>query len=287
MLGDCDARVLLTQAGAAAHSESASLAGCTVVRLDSDWQQIAKHSGENLHREVTPGNLAYVIYTSGSTGRPKGVMISHEAILNRLLWMQTAFPLTESDKVLHKTSISFDASVWELFVPLLAGAQLIVAKPQGHQDPAYLISVIAERGLTILQLVPSMLSVLLNEPDVEKCQSLRRVFCGGEAFPVKLQELFFEKLSAELINLYGPTESSIDATFWLCSRESEPKAEGSDNGLVPIGRPLGNIQTYILDAQLAPAPHGVSGELHIGGIGLARAYLNQPGLTAEKFIPNP
>ena len=286
MLEDCGARVLLTQAGLVEQSERAAATGCAVVKMDSEWERIAAASEENVPSGVNGANLAYVIYTSGSTGRPKGVMISHQAIRNRLLWMQTVFPLTKSDRILQKTSVSFDASVWELFLPLMAGAQLFLAEPHGHQDPAYLTRVIGEFGITILQLVPSMLDVLLKEPDVEKCQSLRRVFCGGEAFPLKLQGRFFEKFCAELVNLYGPTESSIDATFWRCQREFEPNAE-APHGLVSIGLPLANIQIHILDPQLRPVPHGVSGELHIGGAGLARAYLNQPGLTAEKFIPNP
>jgi amino acid adenylation domain-containing protein/FkbM family methyltransferase len=292
MLEDSGAHVLLTQSRL---TDSCPQITDRVICLDSEWEGIAKESGENRseeargegRREVGGENLAYVIYTSGSTGRPKGVMISHEAILNRLLWMQEAFPLTASDRVLQKTSTSFDASVWELFVPLLAGAQLVVAEPYGHRDAAYLVKVIAERGVTILQLVPSMLSVFLDEPDVEKCRSLRRMFCGGEAFPVKLQERFFEKFEAELINLYGPTESSIDASFWHCQREPSQRTEGSRQGLLPIGRPLSNIQIYILDAQLKPVPHGVPGELHIGGVGLARGYLRRPELTAEKFIPHP
>src|SRR5262249_586111 len=150
--------------------------GCTIVQLDAEWEQIAKRSETNVASEVSAENLAYVIYTSGSTGRPKGVMISHEAILNRFLWMQSEFPLQASDRLLQKTSISFDVSVWELFVPLLTGAQLIIAAPHGHQDPAYLKNTIINSGITILQLVPSMLDVLLGEPDIEECQSLRRMF---------------------------------------------------------------------------------------------------------------
>jgi non-ribosomal peptide synthase protein (TIGR01720 family) len=207
-------------------------------------------------------------------------MIPHEGICNRLLWIQREFPLTESDSLLQKTPISFDASVWEIFVPLLSGARLVLAEPGGQRDSAYLVETIVKHRITTLQLVPSMLRVFLDEANLGKCDSLRRVFCGGEALPVELQQKFFARLKAELHNLYGPTETSIDATFRTCKANDELCG-------VLIGRPISNIQVYLLDSHLEPAPIGCSGELHVGGIGLSRGYLNRPDLTAERFIPNP
>ena len=168
----------------------------------------------------------------------------------------------------------------EFYAPLLAGAQLIMARPGGHQDSAYLVKLIAEQKVTTLQLVPSMLQVFLEEQGLKTCNCLRRVFCGGEALPVKLQERFFARLDAELYNLYGPTEASIDATFWTCKRESNQQ-------IVSIGRPIANTEIYLLDQCLQPVPIGIPGELYIGGAGLARGYLNRPSLTEEKFISNP
>jgi len=230
---------------------------------------------------VTPDNLAYVMYTSGSTGNPKGVLISHRSINNRLLWTNHTFPLASSDRLLLKTPYTFDASIWELFAPLLAGAVVVIARPGGHQDPSYLAQTIAEQGITVLQLVPSMLRIFLEQEGVtQSCRNLKRMFCGGEALSVDLRDRFYSLLDGDLINLYGPTESAIDAASYACRRDDR-------DPVVPLGRPLTNIQIYILDKQLQPAPIGVGGELHIGGIGLARGYLNRPDLTAAGFIPNP
>jgi amino acid adenylation domain-containing protein len=276
MLSDAHAGVLLTQPHLL---ETLPEHQARVVCVD-----IANGGGssDNPQTDVPATNLAYVIYTSGSTGRPKGVMIPHRAIVNRLLWMQTAFPLTSEDLVLQKTPFSFDASVWEFFAPLLAGARLLIARPGGHQDNAYLVDAVAQEGVTTLQLVPSMYRVLLETKGIEACNNgLRRVFCGGEALPVALQDQSFATLPADLHNLYGPTETAIDAAFWKCH-------PGSSRGVtVPIGHPIGNMQLYILDGDMKLVPTGVAGELYIGGVGVARGYLNRPELTAERFIPNP
>lgn len=278
MLNDSQVPVLLTTFQKLV--ESLPQSGTRIVCLDTDWKIIVTQSDENLVSDATPSNLAYVIYTSGSTGKPKGVMISHQAIGNHMFWMQTAFPLNAADKVLQKTPFSFDASIWEFYAPLLAGAQLVMARPGGHQDSEYLIEAIAKYKVTILQVVPSLLQMLLESQGFESCQSLRRVFCGGEAIPVELVKRFREKLNADLHNLYGPTEATIDATFFTCKSNTPQQ-------IVPIGRPIANTQTYILDSHLQPVPIGVPGELHISGAGLAQGYLNRPDLTQEKFIPNP
>jgi amino acid adenylation domain-containing protein len=278
MLEDARVRVLVTERPLA---DALPEHGARVVLLDADAETIARAGAEGPEGVgVEAQNLAYVIYTSGSTGKPKGVMISHRAIANRLLWMQRAFPLTGVDAVLQKTAFSFDASVWELFVPLLAGARLVVARPGGQQDSAYLVGLMREQRVTVLQLVPSMLRVVLEEAALEDCEGLRHVYCGGEALPTELERRFRARVGAALHNLYGPTEASIDVTHELCDGESQ-------SGVVPIGRPLANVRLYILDEQFRPVPVGVAGQLHAGGVQLARGYLDRPGLTAERFIPDP
>jgi len=276
MARDAQVPVLLTHEHLAANLPEHK---AKVVCLDSDWLTIAKENSQNFVSGAKPENLAYVIYTSGSTGTPKGVMFTHRGICNHLLWMQDAYPLTEGDRVLQKTPFSFDVSVWEFFWPLLVGARLIVARPGGHKDSNYLVTVIQEQEITTLNFVPSMLQVFLDEKGVEKCHTLKRVLCSGEALPYELQERFFATLPAELYNLYGPTEAGA-VTYWTCKRES-------DLGIVPIGYPVANTQLYIVDPHLQPVPAGVSGELYIGGVQVARGYLNRPELTAEKFIPDP
>jgi amino acid adenylation domain-containing protein len=227
------------------------------------------------------GHLAYVIYTSGSTGRPKGVMNEHRGIVNRLHWMQQAYALTPDDVVLQKTPFGFDVSVWEFFWPLMAGARLVLARPDGHKDPEYLGELIRANGVTTLHFVPSMLQVFLARPDAAAgCASLRRVVCSGETLPAALARQCRERLPhARLYNLYGPTEAAVDVSAWTC---------GSDDGdAVPIGRPIANTRLYLLDDALRPVPVGVAGELYIGGVQVARGYLNRPDLTAQRFVPDP
>jgi len=278
ILSDTQAGVILTQEQLL---ESLPLHGVQVC-LDSDWEVIAQKSQENLVDGATASNLVYAIYTSGSTGQPKGVMISHRGICNQLGWRQATFPLTEVDRVLLTISFSFDPSVWQIFWPLSFGAQLFIARPGGHQDSTYLVKLIDTQQITVIALVPSMLRLLLEEKELDACNCLRHITCGGESLPVELLERFFARLNLDnvLHNAYGPTEASIDASFWTCKR-------GTDRGIAPIGRPITNTQIYILDFDLQPVLGGEPGELHIGGIGLARGYLNRPDLTANKFIPNP
>ncbi|MFF4591812.1 non-ribosomal peptide synthase/polyketide synthase [Amycolatopsis sp. NPDC001319] len=235
------------------------------------------YDSTNLGLRVAPGAPAYVIYTSGSTGRPKGVVVPHRGIVNRLLWMQDEYGLTADDRVLQKTPSSFDVSVWEFFWPLLAGATLVVAKPEGHKDPAYLAGLIRREGVTTVHFVPSMLEVFLGEPGARACLSLRRVLCSGEALPADLVARF--DLDAELHNLYGPTEASVDVTA--------APARLAPSGRVPIGRPVWNTRTHVLDAHLGPVPPGVAAELYLSGVQLARGYHARPGLTAERFVANP
>jgi thioesterase domain-containing protein/acyl carrier protein len=193
--------------------------------------------------------------------------------------MQDEFPLEQGDRVLQKTPYSFDISVWEFFWPLLNGALLVISEPGGHRDPDYLIRLIRQEQISIAHFVPSMLRVFLEALGVEQCVSLRKVFASGEALTFDIQQRFFERLQAPLLNLYGPTEAAVDVTFFACQRNSTSK-------IVPIGRPIANTCIVILDENRQPVPIGVSGELNIGGVNLARGYLNQPELTAEKFLPN-
>jgi amino acid adenylation domain-containing protein len=224
-------------------------------------------------------SLAYVIYTSGSTGRPKGAMNSHRAVVNRLRWMQDRYALGDSDAVLQKTPFSFDVSVWEFFWPLMAGARLVLARPEGHRDPAYLSALVEREGVTTLHFVPSMLQAFLETGEPGRFGSVRRVVCSGEALSVELRDRFFESFPAtELHNLYGPTEAAVDVTYWECRPE---------DAAVPIGRPVANTRMYVLDRELRLAAVGVPGELYIGGAQVGRGYLGRPDLTAERFVPDP
>ena len=244
----------------------------------------AEDAGEELAEDggATPDDIAYVIYTSGSTGRPKGVPNTHRGIHNRLDWMQRRFQLGPDDVVLQKTPAAFDVSVWEFFWPLLTGARLVLARPGGHKDAEYLRDLIIREGVTTVHFVPSMLTAFLATDGVERCRSLRRVISSGEALPVPVARSALQRLGCPLHNLYGPTEAAIDVTAWECRPEL---LEG--RARVPIGRPIQNIRIYILDRAGQPTPIGVPGELHIAGVGLAVGYLNRPGLTAERFRPDP
>jgi amino acid adenylation domain-containing protein/FkbH-like protein/non-ribosomal peptide synthase protein (TIGR01720 family) len=277
MFEDAHAPVLLTQERLI---DTLALPSAQVICLDSTWAAIDAEPDVAPVSAVSAEDVAYVIYTSGSTGRPKGVMNTHRGIVNRLLWMQDMYGLTAADRVLQKTPYSFDVSVWEFFWPLLTGATLVVARPGGHRDSAYLADLIAAQGITTLHFVPSMLQAFLEEPDLARCHSLRRVICSGEALSVELQQRFFARIDAELHNLYGPTEAAVDVTYWACRQFDSRRS-------VPIGRPVANTQIYLLDGRLEPVPIGIPGELFIGGVQLARGYLNRPDLTAEKFIPDP
>jgi amino acid adenylation domain-containing protein len=229
-----------------------------------------------------PDHAAYVIFTSGSTGRPKGVVNVHRAIRNRLLWMQEAYGLTADDRILQKTPFGFDVSVWELFWPLLTGARLVMARPGGHQDPAYLGRTIAAEGITTLHFVPSLLRVFLQQAPRQEAAgrgALRRVIVSGEELPADLVQLFLERLpGVELHNLYGPTEAAVDVTAWACGP--------GDRRTVPIGRPIANLEIHLVDRAHRQVPVGVPGELCIGGAGLARGYAGRPELTAGSFVPD-
>ena len=253
------------------------------ILLDSFSYEQKENNSKNHLLKTKPTNLAYVIYTSGSTGKPKGVMVEHRSLVNHMAWIQTLCEHNPGDNILQKTPFSFDASIWEFFAPLFLGATLIFLIPNAHKDPNILINTIQRHKITIIQLVPSLLEALVENNELKKCSSLRKIFCGGEALTKNICEKLFTSFSnqkLELINLYGPTECCIDSHSYVY----HPHLAGL---FVPIGKTIQNLETYILNPYLKPVPIGIPGELHIGGIGLARGYLNRPELTAEKFIPHP
>ncbi|MGE2713078.1 non-ribosomal peptide synthase/polyketide synthase [Mycolicibacterium litorale] len=220
---------------------------------------------------------AYVLYTSGSTGTPKGVAIPHAGIVNRIAWLQHAYPLDHGDRMLVKTPIGFDTSVWEVFWPLSVGAALVVARPGGHREPAYLADLITAESVTAVDFVPSMLELFLDEPAAAGCASLSRVTVGGEALTADLVRRFERVLPATpLHNLYGPTEASVDVLAWT-----------ADGGPVSLGTPGWNVRAYVLDEYLEPLPDNSPGELYLGGVQLADGYLHRYGLTAERFVADP
>jgi len=276
MFDNAQVSVLLTQTDLAARMSA--ITG-KIIYLDADGGEIDAESDTNPDVPISEDNLAYVIYTSGSTGRPKGAMNTHRAISNRLLWMQKQYQLTPADRVMQKTPFSFDVSVWEFFWPLITGARLVVARPEGHRDSRYLAELIKEQSITTMHFVPSMLRVFLEEAAIEGSPSLRQVMSSGEALTSDLVARFDQKFDAKLHNLYGPTEAAVDVSYWEC------QAEG--NRAVPIGRPISNTQLYVLDPWMQPAAVGVVGELYIGGVAVGRGYWRSADLTAERFVPDP
>ncbi len=276
MLEDCGAALLITETAllGSLPEHPATVLIDELARLTADFPDTCPDSG------VTADNLAYVIYTSGSTGRPKGVELKHRGVVNRLDWMQRTFHLTGHDTVLQKTPLSFDVSVWEVFWPLMCGARLFMARPNGHRDVSYLRDVISREHVTVLHFVPSMLRAFLDgAPSVPTGMrtSLRAVMCSGEALAGDVKEQFFAAFPAtELHNLYGPTEASVDVTWSQCRPGNASR--------VLIGAPISNVQVFVLDEGLRPQPVGMPGELYLAGVQLARGYLGRPDLTAEKFV---
>lgn len=236
----------------------------------------------------TPQHAAYIIFTSGSTGRPKGVLVGHQAIVNRLLWMQHQYTIGAGDVVLQKTPCSFDVSVWEFFWPLMVGAQLVMAPPEAHRDPHQLQGLIAQYRVTTMHFVPSMLAAFVAALDSEQavghCASLRQVFCSGEALPAELCRQWQSRTAVPLHNLYGPTEAAVDVSWYPAYGESLARVTGSH---VPIGLPVWNTGLRILDVRLRPVPPGVAGDLYLTGVQLAQGYLGRPDLTASRFVADP
>ncbi len=275
-----DARIRALLARKALEREIESWLPGSIRTMWIEDEAILSQNADDLATGVAPENPAYVIHTSGSTGRPKGVMVPHRALVNHMAWMRNAFPLAREDRVMQRTPFGFDASVWEFYAPLLSGARLIMARPADFTDPARLAREIVRERITILQTTPTLLKALLEEGAFRETDALKRLFCGGEALSGEVRERLLSRFDGEMVNLYGPTEACIDATFWKCSRQGSRRRS-------PIGRPIANTRIYILDENLEPAPPGVRGELYIAGDGLARGYLDRPGRTAGRFIPDP
>jgi natural product biosynthesis luciferase-like monooxygenase protein/amino acid adenylation domain-containing protein/HAD superfamily phosphatase (TIGR01681 family) len=287
MLADSQAMVLLTtQApGAAAQrfSSSGSVFSGQIIDLAADWHTIAQESPKNLDNATTPDQPAYVIYTSGSTGLPKGVLGPHRGTINRLHWMWTTYPFEDGEVCCQKTAASFVDSIWELFGPLLQGVPTVVIPDLALKDPALLVQTLAERHVTRIVLVPSLLRTLLGAYSdlMERLPRLKYWVTSGETLSLELCQQFQERMPDRILsNLYGSSEVAGDATWYDATLHRAPQS-------VPIGRPISNMQIYVLDAALQPVPVGVPGELYVGGVGLARGYHNRPELTAERFVPNP
>ncbi len=275
LVADAGARVVLTRTDLAGRLPDCA---ARVVVLDADGLDDLPATAPAVR--VLDDDVAYVIYTSGSTGRPKGVEVTHAGIRNRVLWTVERHRFTPDDRVLQKTTVTFDASVWELVAPLVVGATVVLAAAGAQADPAGLVRCAAEERVTILQFVPSVLRQIADEPGLGACRSLRLVLSAGEPLSAELAAAVAGRTGAAVVNTYGPTECAIDVT-------AQTFDAAAPDVLVPIGRPLDNATVLVLDDAGHPAPVGVPGELYLGGAGLARGYLGRPDLTAERFVPDP
>ncbi|MER9689928.1 amino acid adenylation domain-containing protein [Mesorhizobium sp. M0139] len=285
VLGDAAPNLLLADAAGRAALGAEALADVSVVELDTAtpaWAELPASNPDPRTLGLTARHLAYVIYTSGSTGTPKGVMVEHRGVVNHTTWQADRFRLAAHDIFLQRTSPSFDAAVWELWTALSIGAQLTLLPFDSQLDVRAILDIVNKYRVTVLQLVPSLLSALTTGDDVhpKQVRSLRYTFCGGEPLRNEHVAKWLQLASRPLVNLYGPSEATIDATAWVYSA-------GLDRPVVPIGRPIANTRVYLLDGQGAPVPFGAVGELYIGGAGVARGYLNRPELTAERFLADP
>ncbi|MGY3638866.1 amino acid adenylation domain-containing protein [Bradyrhizobium sp. Lot33] len=284
VLNDAAPRLVLADAAGRAALGPEALADVSVVDLETAmpaWADLPASDPDPRALGLTSRHLAYVIYTSGSTGTPKGAQNEHRAIINRLIWMQKAYALKATDVVLQTTPFGFDVSAWEFFWTLLEGVTLVLAPPGAHRDPDALVDLIISERITTAHFVPSMLVSFMDTKGVDRCTSLQRLLCSGEALPAASVHKVRRLLPCTgLHNLYGPTEAAIDVTAWSCPDEF-------DGSVVPIGRPIANTRVYLLDGDGAPVPFGAVGELYLGGAGVARGYLNRPELTAARFLADP
>ncbi|MCO7542569.1 non-ribosomal peptide synthetase [Pseudomonas sp. VA159-2] len=279
MLADSAPLALLVDA-----SSRGRFAASLLPRLDLDQPSWATRPPHNPQvKGLGARQLAYVIYTSGSTGTPKGVMVEHRSLCNLVHWSSRLIAPSAEGALLHKTPVSFDASVWELFWPLCAGLRLVLARPDGQRDPAYLAEVIQRRRVGVVQFVPALLQQFLALEASAACDSLTDIVCGGgELTSALLQQLRARLPKVRLHNVYGPTETTVDCSVWTLE-PSQPLPAGAP----PIGRPIANTRLYVLDAQGLPVPRGVVGELYIAGVGVARGYLGLPELDAARFGDSP
>jgi amino acid adenylation domain-containing protein len=277
MIKDSVASLVVTDG---AHKMGLSSISARVMVLDEERHSLEQQTDNYLFPQVRPDNLAYVMYTSGSTGQPKGTLISHRSISNQLLWIQKEYPLGLSDRVLHHSSVGFDVSLWEIFWPLTSGASVLVAPPGAHRDVAYLQSLACLGKATVAYFVSSMLSAFLESLQSHIASSWRLVMCGADALSLEMWHRFYERINAQLVHLYGPTEATIAVTACVLGRNSAAQ-------LVPLGEPIANTQVYVLDYAMRRVPQEVIGELYIGGVALARGYVRAPRQTAARFLPDP
>ena len=278
VLQDSGARAVLTQARLVAALPEGDV---PLIRLDSDWPEIARESRENPSIATSAEHLAHVIYTSGSTGRPKGVASAHRCTVNRLAWMWDAYPFGDDEVCCQKTALSFVDAIAEIFSPLLCGVPLVIVPDEVVKDPPQFVAALAAHRITRLVAVPSLLHVLLETGVTSRqLDRLRYCVCSGEALPLPLAAACREQLPATtLLNLYGSSEVAADVTHYA--------VRSTDAAAIPIGRPIANTEAYVLDADLRRLPVDVPGEIHIGGEALARGYINLPDMTAERFVPDP
>ncbi|WP_122625707.1 non-ribosomal peptide synthetase, partial [Pseudomonas viridiflava] len=279
MLGDSEAVALLVDGTTQARFADRPL---PQVNLDScTWN--AQSADNPVVQRLGAGHLAYVIYTSGSTGAPKGVMVEHRGLCNLVQWSSQLCPPAPNGALLHKTPVSFDASVWELFWPLCAGMRLVLARPDGQRDPAYLVQEIQDREVSVVQFVPALLQQFVDLDESARCVSLTDIVCGGgELTAAMAAQVRLRLPQVRLHNVYGPTEATVDCSVWTLEPH-EPVPESA----LPIGRAISNTRLYVLDDYDQPVPQGVVGQLHIGGAGVTRGYLNLPDMQAERFIDSP
>lgn len=294
MLTDSSAALVLVkdepaESAGSPYPEGSHPADPDIEQITLDALELERYPDNNPGVALRPDDLAYLIYTSGSTGDPKGVLLEHGGLMNRLEWMQKAFPLTSNDVLFQKTVYTFDVSVWELMWWTVSGASVVLLPSGKENDPRRFVKLIERHGISVIHFVPSVLRLFLEYVgtgfDLRRLSSLRYVFCSGEALPADLVRRFYtvfpEEHDIKLINLYGPTEATIDVSSYLCERNHELTQP------VPIGKPIDNTRFYILRDDLTCAGLGETGQLYIGGTGLARGYLNSPALTHSRFVPNP
>jgi amino acid adenylation domain-containing protein len=277
MLEDTQAPVLLTSAGLLPRLPVG--AGQRLC-LDSDWKKVAGQPSGNPVGTVGPGDLAYVIYTSGSTGTPKGVMIEHGSVVNHVSAMLRRFSACEVDRVLQASPIGFDQSIWQMLVPLAAGARVALLEPDAHRSAGDVIDAVQRHRATILRIVPTMVAALARQPGLAQCATLRLVISAGDVLEPRIAAEFADRSNALLVNAYGPTETTFVSTVWACAEQGEARR-------IPIGAPIDNVRTYVVDRHDEPVPIGVQGQLCIGGLGVGRGYWHRPELSAASFVPDP
>lgn len=277
MIKDSGAQILITESDVL---KKLSITDGSLVVMNQ-LESVLKEQSADFTPQAKADSLAYIIYTSGSTGVPKGVKISHRAVNNHMLWMADEFQFDESEKILQKTPLSFDPSVWEMFISFYTGSELVIAPSGSHMDPEGIIDLILQHQITTVQLVPSILKLFLNSKRVQECQSLRHVFVGGESLRPEIKKQFFEKLSCQLINLYGPTEATIDITFHIVT----PSDAHINTNI--IGKPVANTSLYVMNKMFDLVNVGEEGELYIASDSLSSGYHNRDALTQDHFVANP